>query len=576
MKTAFKGRSFRARFTIQLMTYLSAAAGAFTLSDLVLRGNRWHMLFSDLTMTALFLSGAVWLGRRSAFLWHAPLREIAKALTRAGDGRFGDKVRCETGDEMQALAQSFNAMTESLALKQQQLSMVNKSSRDLLLDFDQDRIVTSGLNSFRQLYPACRVTALLAQQGKLKVVRSEGGVRAVAMPPCTFSLGEGRLGILAQHAGVFVLDAARDSLPPQEAPLLQGSQHLLCVPLIWRDDVKGLIVIHDKADGADFSVKDIEFSEIIASSMAIALLNADLMQNTLQKARMESELETAKTVQKTLFPKGDPLLPEVEVSSFIESATETGGDWYGYLEDSKNRRLTILMGDATGHGVSAALMTAATNSVFKTLEIAHKSIDDLRQAVAQMAASGSGPVQKTVQALLQQTVQDPLSPSYLVGLLNKIVFQVTDGKMQMTFTAATLDLKTRVLTYANAGHEPPILYRHRSPKGSSSRFQFFNVTGPRLGERADAVFKETSVSLHSEDVLVFYTDGLVECANTQGEEFGARRLARRLERSENESAVQIRNSLFREARDFYGTTPRQDDVAFVVAKISKFTEGKTS
>lgn len=210
-----------------------------------------------------------------------------------------------------------------------------------------------------------------------------------------------------------------------------------------------------------------------------------LLQETAQKARMESELQTAKTVQETLFPETDAQMGPLSISGFYEPASECGGDWWHYCQVGK--KVFLWIGDATGHGAPAALITSAAKSASTIIERLN------------------------------------ITPAQALELLNKSIFDVSKGRIMMTFFLAAYDPDTNELTYANASHEAPFLIKHTEGILKKKDLVPLNeVNNPRLGQGRDTKYKQTTVKLDPNDMILFYTDGIPEVQNSLKVSWGER------------------------------------------------------
>jgi serine phosphatase RsbU (regulator of sigma subunit) len=226
------------------------------------------------------------------------------------------------------------------------------------------------------------------------------------------------------------------------------------------------------------------------------------MTQLAQKIRLESELKIAKTVQAGLFPDSEYISDGIKIYGTSESASETGGDWWFYSQIG--HRTFIWIGDATGHGASAALVTSAARAVSSIIEF---------------------------------------NPSISVGqalrLLNRAIYDTSGGSMMMTFFLASFDPVTGFLNYANASHDPPFrLQLNGKEKIETSDFEpIQDINNPRLGENRDFQFKEGSLKMLGGDRLVLYTDGIVDAANPTGKEWGERRFLESLAKSLGKGAA---------------------------------------
>lgn len=260
-----------------------------------------------------------------------------------------------------------------------------------------------------------------------------------------------------------------------------------------------------------------------------------LLVKTRVQARLESELLTVQAIQSALLPQSLPEIDGFQFSSFYESATETGGDWFGFLEECENEGLFILIGDVTGHGTPSALITATARSTCTTL----RRVTTHHRSFA-------------------------ITPASILRYLNQEILSTGKRTFCMTFFAAYLDITTRRLRYANAGHNKPIVLR----RGASGVFtDVLHGAGIRLGDQDEVAFEEHEAALLDGDVVLFYTDGLIEAENRKGHMFGKRRLVRHLKGCVDLDAAAIIDAIHDETTRFRDGEPLKDDISFVVMKV---------
>jgi sigma-B regulation protein RsbU (phosphoserine phosphatase) len=265
-----------------------------------------------------------------------------------------------------------------------------------------------------------------------------------------------------------------------------------------------------------------------------------LMSQVADKARMEKELETARVVQDNLFPDADSLADGYELSGFYTPASECGGDWWGYF--TVGRQLVVLIGDATGHGVPAALITAAAQSCCTTVKL-----------------------------IKEKYPKFPLTPSTIMAHLNAAVYHAAKGNMNMTFFIGSLDLDSGLLTYTNASHEMPVVY---GKDGDDARVSMLTGTPDVcLGDSTAAEFNEHTHQLEPGDTIVWYTDGLVELRNAADAEWGERRMVKFLKKNLEDGPKDLRGKIIAEARKFSENRPADDDITYIVVKWARGAEG---
>lgn len=261
----------------------------------------------------------------------------------------------------------------------------------------------------------------------------------------------------------------------------------------------------------------------------------ELIEDTKEKVRMEQELQTAQIVQSTLFPTEPLHLNNSEVHGYCLPASECSGDWWNCY--SSGTKIYAAIGDATGHGVPAALVTSAARSAMALLaEFDHFNI-------AQRLTS-----------------------------LNQAIYATTKGQIQMTLFMCCLDTETGVLSYANASHDPPIYVPWTDKKLKRKELNVLtDVKGYRLGEKPDSQYFEATLQLNPGDVIVMTTDGISEMVGPNEEMFGERRFLKILLEyfAESRQLGLAIKTLNKALEEFRGSTALHDDVTLCLLRYQK-------
>jgi predicted ester cyclase len=239
-----------------------------------------------------------------------------------------------------------------------------------------------------------------------------------------------------------------------------------------------------------------------------------LQRERIERERVEQELQVARRIQQALLPKEVPALEGWQITPFYQPAREVGGDFYDFL-DLADGRLGVVVGDATGKGVPAALMMASTRSTLR--------------AVAQACESPGDALSR---------VNDPLATDI-------------PSNMFVTCFYTILDPKSATLSYANAGHDLPYLRR------SDGDVEDLRARGMPLGLMPGMGYEENEIELGADEGVLFYSDGLVEAHDPQGEMFGFPRL-RALVAKHNEEEP-LGDYLLEELYSFVGEGWEQED-----------------
>lgn len=293
------------------------------------------------------------------------------------------------------------------------------------------------------------------------------------------------------------------------------------------------------ADG-NFDIKVAETTNDEVGSLArgfnaMAKEVSRLIDETAEKARMENELKTAQVVQENLLPPLSSKMGPVHIAGFFEPASEIGGDWWHYCQIGE--KIFFWIGDATGHGAPAALITSAAKSASAIIECF-----------------------------------PDIAPSKALYLLNRAIYETSKSKFMMTFFLGALDLKSGLLTYSNASHDPPYLLRRKDKPLKKKDIILLNeINNPRLGQNKATGFRETSLQLEQGDTIVFYTDGVLDLANKEGELWGERRFTKALldaieAQKSSEAIIELVRS---NAFEFRKEAPLNDDFTFFLCRFDK-------
>lgn len=260
-----------------------------------------------------------------------------------------------------------------------------------------------------------------------------------------------------------------------------------------------------------------------------------------EQVRLKSEIEIAREVQGQLFPRGAPAMKTLELTGVCHPARMVSGDYYDFvrLQDS---RVAVAIGDVAGKGISAALLMAAIQSIMRT---------QLTAGIAVPAAAG--------QSGSNGGAHSSFSTAGLVAQLNRQVYATTAPEKYATFYFGIYDDENRQLTYTNAGHLPPIRMRD----GMAQRL---DVTGTVVGAFPSVPYQEKTIDLRRGDLLVAFTDGIVEPENEYGEAFGEERLIDLLVRYGEREAKEIIARIMETVEQWTGASELFDDMTLLVAR----------
>ncbi len=248
-----------------------------------------------------------------------------------------------------------------------------------------------------------------------------------------------------------------------------------------------------------------------------------------ERERMQRELEIARRMQYDFLPQKIPALPSLDIAAICEPAMEVGGDYYDIISKEDNM-LSVIVGDVSGKGVSAAFYMTMVKGIIKTLA-------------------------KWVK-----------TPAKILTEVNDIFYANSPRHVFVSALYGIFDMNDRTLIFARAGHNPLFVRKQKTKE-----MELFCPTGIAIGMERGPLFaqkiKEQSVSLESGDIFIFYTDGISEAMNVQGEEFGEERLRELMTDCAHLSAQEILDKISNAVFNFAGDASQHDDFTMVVVKV---------
>ncbi len=262
----------------------------------------------------------------------------------------------------------------------------------------------------------------------------------------------------------------------------------------------------------------------------IAIENTKLFREILETERLKEELEIAEKIQKSLLAHDFPENGYCQIAGYSESAKEVGGDYYDFtvLDD---KRSALVIGDVSGKGTSAAFHMAELKGIFQVL------------------------------------IQQDISPMEFMIRTNKALNNCLERNLFITLSYFVIDSNDDKIIYSRAGHCPALYYS----KGSDKTY-FFEDEGIGLGiirsDKFSDYISQYEKVYHKDDVLLLYSDGIVEARNSKtGEEYGYEKLERCLSKNSGLSAEEIKKAIITDLDDFIRDADRMDDVTLLVLRF---------
>lgn len=306
--------------------------------------------------------------------------------------------------------------------------------------------------------------------------------------------------------------------------IMRGLRAIMCAPMLVKGRLIGVVYVDTSLRSGNFTQSDMQLLSAVAGQAGIAIENARLYSVAVEKGRLEHELQMAREIQESLLPQSLPNFPCYEIVARWRSAKLVAGDFYDLFMLAPDR-FGLVIADVSDKGAPAALFMAVARSMIRT-----------------HAFSG-------------------LSARDTIWRTNELILE--DARSGMFVTVYyTIFTDEGMSTHVNAGHNPPLLYR-----AETHDVRYMPRGGRAVGWFPDNPVTAANVPLEIGDVLVFYTDGLTEAENGQGDFYGEERLAQAVRDSAGQTAEAILNHIVTSVDTFCAGLPALDDLTLCVVRF---------
>lgn len=295
-----------------------------------------------------------------------------------------------------------------------------------------------------------------------------------------------------------------------------------------KNKLVGALLVGEKRAESPFTHEEISFLSTVAKQASVAIENAFLYEELAEQERMKHELAIARQIQLASLPQSTPVLSGLEIEGISVPALEVGGDYFDYLNGIKDG-ITVIVGDVSGKGTSAALYMSKIQGILRSLH-------------------GFNP-----------------NPRELFINANKLLARDMEKKSFVTALGATFDTRARQLRLARAGHLPLLYFNARQ-----DCVEEIVPAGLGFGLDRNEVFakslEEKKINYQPGDIFLFITDGITEAQNGSGDEFGEERVVQLLKASATLRSCEIRDRLLAAVSEFTNSRYQHDDQTIVVVK----------
>jgi sigma-B regulation protein RsbU (phosphoserine phosphatase) len=330
--------------------------------------------------------------------------------------------------------------------------------------------------------------------------------------------------VISEGASVLTSDAMHDPrFQSQNSIVLSQIRSVMAVPLASGEETFGMIYV-DNPFHSRFKEEDLKVLTTIASVASIKIEHERLLDERLEKRRMEEELKVASEIQMRLQPVSPPQIEGWDMTGVSFPCREIGGDYYDFIRRKSDNRLIVAVGDVSGKGTGAALLMSSLHAAVRAQSQTRRTISEV------------------------------------MGEINEYIFENSPSNKFLTLFYGEIDPETGGLVYSNGGHNTPLLMR------ASGEIVRLDQGGLPIGMMKGVQYQEASVVFNPSDVLIIYSDGITESINDTDEEFGEERLIEVVKNNLGRSASGVRDRVDEALSRFVGTTAPVDDMTLMIIK----------
>jgi len=450
---------------------------------------------------------------------------VLQAVDRLGGERFShdDQFMLQALADLIAIAMENTRLYHKLKRESKQKNVLFELGKKVSSSLDLSQVLNSILDSLREAVDYDAAGIYLVQPGTqsikhyvIKGFDPEGDHYEM-------KIGDGVIGWAIKTGRASIVPDVSRNVHYLNSRAATRSEVVVPIYNSQRVAIGALNLESDRLDAYDEG--DLKLLQAFSSQAAISIEMATLHRELIEKKRLEEELDIARRIQASFLPRQDPLLPGFDISGMNVPSEEVSGDYYDFVPIT-DEDLGIVVGDVAGKGIPASLIMAGFRGALLAEIGNHYSIGHILEKVSRM--------------LYKSTAEGQFATA-IYGVLNAA---------------------QRTLTYVNAGHNYPLLVhpdgRHETPDSGGFPLGLFPP--------AEVAYDEARLELQGGDILILYTDGVVETYHPGEGEFGVERLRDLVLHHQARPALELRDAIYAALKAFRGDEPQRDDVTIVVIK----------
>ncbi len=436
------------------------------------------------------------------------------------------------GSKMEDVFDIFGSVTISHASTREQLSVLYDAAQIVASGAELTKVLDNILSllSAQFKFDLC-VIRFLEKDNMTLVVKSQRGMSSVHFGQSERNLNMDTYIGQAFLSNVTAVVNDTDFLDKPASAEIITREGITCfahTPIVIEGEPVGVLSAFSRSVKGIFTKEFIALFENLAGQIALAWRNDEQLQGLLEIREQERELQIARNIQSSLLPTNLPVMEAVAVAGLWVPAHQIGGDYFDFIPREQSC-FDLIIADVSGHNIGSALIMAEARTFI------HARVDSIKQ------------------------------PSTMLHELNRFFFDNMDcSDLFVTMFYVHYCPDKQLLSYSSAGHNQPVLWHKRQKK-----IEFLDADGMIFGIKPEVAFEQIQSQLEAGDILLLYTDGIVEAEDSDGEFFGAERLGKLLQEADDLEPQEIIDRILDQVRIFTGLRHFIDDITLVVMKVLK-------
>ena len=429
----------------------------------------------------------------------------------------------ESGDELSLLREENRQLKRAV----EELSILNDLSRAIGASVDSQDIIQKIVDRSMRAVQAEQTVVTLVDRNAHQSMKTLVRATTSSTEHPHYHLNENLLGWMHLYKRPLLTNDPTTDERFRGLKWDQTIESILCVPLMVKSELIGVITSYNKKDEGGFNEEDQRLLAIIAGQSAQIIENARLYEEEKALTSMKEQIKLAAQIQQDLLPKSPPRLEGYDIAACSIAAQMVGGDYYDFMRFGDGR-WAVCLGDVSGKGLPASLLMANLQATLRG------------------------------QTVVGRTVAETIANS------NRLIFESTDPEKFATLFFAVIDVTTGAISFCNAGHEYPMLFPHAGEAPTR-----LITGGMALGVVPEFPYEEAGARMEAGDTLIVYSDGIPDAVNEFDQPFGEDRLRECVTQFSGESAATLMDRVVDAVKKHEGGSPRIDDLTLLVIKRTR-------